>query len=117
MHFWFEDNDLLEKYNTIQDKVSADIKIEFGSEPIYNKEFLKTKIKYQGDKATDFCDKKIPKVDSNHTCLAVISLDSAPKKDDNYYRQVFLKECKFIEKKVVRHIHNNLSDFTYSSGE
>ena len=56
-------------------------------------------------------------MDSNHTCLAVISLDSAPKKDDNYYRQVFLKECKFIEKKVVRHIHNNLSDFAYSSGE
>ena len=117
MYCWIEDNDLLEKYNTIQDKVSANIKIEFDSEPIYNKEFLKTKIKYQGDKATDFCDKKIPKVDSNHTCLAVISLDSAPKKDDNYCRQVFLIECKFIEKKVVRHIHNNLSDFAYSSGE
>ena len=28
---------------------------------------------------------KIPKVDSNHTCLAVISLDSALKKDKNYY--------------------------------
>ena len=27
------------------------------------------------------------------TCLAVISLDSALKKDDNYYPQVFLKEC------------------------
>ena len=32
-------------------------------------------------------------VDSNHICLAVISLDSAPKKDENYYLQVFLKEC------------------------
>ena len=41
--------------------------------------------------------KKIPKVDSNHTCLAVISLDSVLKKDD-YYLQVFLKECKYIEK-------------------
>ena len=44
-------------------------------------------------------------------CLAVISLDSAPKKDDNYYPQVLLKECKYIEKKVVRHIHDNLNDF------
>ena len=26
---------------------------------------------------------------SNHTCFAVISLDSALKKDDNYYLQVF----------------------------
>ena len=37
---------------------------------------------------------KIPKLDSNQTCLAVISLDSALKKTDNYYPQVFLKECK-----------------------
>ena len=36
----------------------------------------------------DFYDKKVPKVDFNHTCLAVISLDSA-QKDENYYPQVF----------------------------
>ena len=56
-------------------------------------------------------------MDSNHTCLAVVGLDSALKKDDNYYLQVFLKECKYIEKKVIRHIHDNLSDFSYSFGE
>ena len=38
-------------------------------------------------------------VDSNNTCLAVSILDSALKKDENYYPQVFLKECKYIEKK------------------
>ena len=84
---------------------------------VYKKEFLKTKTKSHGDKVTDFYDKKIPKVDSNHTCLAVISVDSTLKKDDNYYSQVFLKECKYIQKKVVRHIHDNLSDFSYSSDE
>ena len=56
------------------------------------------------NEVTDFYDKKIIKVGSNHSCLAVISLDSACKKDDNYYLQVFLKECKYIEKKVVRHM-------------
>ena len=61
--------------------------------------------------------KIISKVDSNHTCLAVISLDSALKKDDSYNLRVFLKECKYIEKKVVRHIHDNLSDLSYSSDE
>ena len=39
---------------------------------------------------------------------------SALKKDENYYQQVFLKECKNIEKKVIRHINNNLSDFPSS---
>ena len=47
-------------------------------------------------------------MDSNHTCLAVISLDSALKKDGNYYPQVFLKKCKYIEKKVVRHIIDDI---------
>ena len=37
--------------------------------------FLKTKIKSYGDKVTDFYDKEIPKVDSNYTGLAVMSLD------------------------------------------
>ena len=89
MYFLIEDDDLL-KYNTIWDKVSADIKNEFDSEPVYNKEYLKTKIKSNGDEVTDFYDKKIPKLDSNHTCLAVISLRSGLKTGENYYPQVFL---------------------------
>ena len=43
-------------------------------------------------------------VDSNHTCLAIISIDFALKKDENYYPLTFLKECTYIEKKVVRHL-------------
>ena len=104
MYFFIEDGDLLEKHNTIWDKVSADIKQKFDSEPVYNKIFLKIKIKSHGDEVSDFYDKKIPKVDSNHTCLEVISLDSAVNKDGNYYPQVFLKECK----EVIRHIIDDL---------
>ena len=44
MYFLIEDYDLLEKYITTWDKVSADIKKEFDSEPIHNKNYLKTKI-------------------------------------------------------------------------
>ena len=66
---------------------------------------MKTKIKSHGDEVTDFYEKEIPIIDSNYTCLAMISFDSALKKDDNNYRE------------VVRHIHDNLSDFFYPSGE
>ena len=113
VYFLIQDDELLEKYNTIW----ADIKKEFGSEPVYHKNYLKNKIKSHGNEVKDFYDKKIPKLDSNHTSLAVIGLDSALKKDDNYYLEVFLKECKYIEKKVVRHIQDSLSDFSYSSDE
>ena len=58
MYFLIEGDDLLEKYNTIWGKVSADIKKEFDSKPVYNKSYLKTKIKIHGDEVTDFYDKK-----------------------------------------------------------
>ena len=96
MCFLNEDNDLLEKHNTILDKISADFKKEFDREPVYNKKFLKIIIKFHCDKVLD---KKIPTADTNHSCLKAISLDSVNKKCDNYYLQVFLKECKYIEKK------------------
>ena len=41
-------------------------------------------------------------------------MDSALKKDNNHYPQAFLKECKYTEEKVIRHIHDNLSDFSSS---
>ena len=68
MYFLVEDNDVLKECNTIWEKISADIKKKFDREPVYNKEYLKTKIKSKGDEVTDFCDKKTPMVDSNHTC-------------------------------------------------
>ena len=38
------------------------------------------------------------KIGSNHTYLAVITIDSVLWRDKNYYQQVFLKECKYIKK-------------------
>ena len=80
---------------------------------------MKTKIKSHDDEVTEFPNKRIPALDTNRTCLEVISLDSTLWKDDNYYLQVFLKECKYIAKKVVRNINHNLGDFSFSdeSGE
>ena len=57
-------------------------KKELDSEPLYNKEFLKTKIESHGNEVTDFYDKQIPRVNSNNSCLAVTSLDFALEKDE-----------------------------------
>ena len=43
-------------------------------------------------------------------------MDSALKKDENCYLQVFLKECKYIEKKVIRHIRH-IADLESSSDD
>ena len=86
------------KHNIIWNKINADVKKEFDRKPVYYKNVLKTKIRSYGVRPTNFYDKEIFKVESNRTFLAVISLSSALKKDENYYPQVFLKECKYIEK-------------------
>ena len=44
-----------------------------------------------GNEPTDFHDKEIVIVGSDYTCLAVITMDSALEKDENYYPQEFLK--------------------------
>ena len=81
---------------------------DFDNEPVYNKEYFKnTETKSHGKEVTDFYDKQVPKVDSNHTCLAVMSLEFVLKKDENYYPQVYLKECKYTEE-IFRHSHGNL---------
>ena len=52
----------------------------------------------------------MPRVASNCICLAVIWIDFVLKKDGNYSLQVFLKECKYIEKeeKVIIYITDGL---------
>ena len=75
---------------------------------------MKIKIKSHGDEVTDFYDKKM---DSNHACLAATSLASALKKDENCYLQVFLKECKYIEKMVIRHTVDFIENSSDDSDE
>ena len=62
MHFLIKNDELLKKYETMSDKLKADIKKELDSKSVYNKNFQKTKIKSHGDEVTDFYDKDISKV-------------------------------------------------------
>ena len=70
---------ILKKYNDIFHIVSNSIE-NIDSKNVYSKRFLKSKIKFHGDNATDFQDKKIPNVGSNVNCLAVILIDFVLKK-------------------------------------
>ena len=45
MSFLIKDDELYKKYDEIWEKFRDSIKKEFGSEPVYNRKYLKTKIK------------------------------------------------------------------------
>ena len=72
-----------------------------------------------GDEATDFLNEEMAKLDSNYTCLAVIEIDFILKKDENYYPQIFLIECKYIEKEkmALRYITDDLENYFEDSDE
>ena len=56
-----------QKYNDIWNKVNNVLKKEFDNEPIHTKKPFK----------------KMPKAGFNHTCLAVITIDSVIEKDES----------------------------------
>ena len=60
--FLIKDDELLEQYNEIWEKLKNSLKKELGSNPIYNEKYLKAKIKsYNGKINANFHNNKIPK--------------------------------------------------------
>ena len=77
MSFLKKDDELLEKYNEIQKKVSNTIKKGFDSEPVYNEKYLETKTKAcEGENNTNFHSDEIPKEGSQCIHLLVTLIDS-----------------------------------------
>ena len=81
MSFLANDKEFLKKYAKLWGKIKDLICKKFDSEPIYNNNYIKTKIKsYNNDIRTNFGDesnnRKVPKEDCSYKCLSLISLDS-----------------------------------------
>ena len=98
MSFFDKNDEVLEKYNEIWEKVKNITKKEFDSGPVFNEKYLKAKT-----------NNKIPQESSHFICLSVILFDSVYIAGKNYCPQVF-RECKYVvkEKKIPKHIIDNL---------
>ena len=73
MSFLIKGDELIEKYNEVWEKVRNIIKKEADSELVYNKKYLKAKVKSYNEKInTNFHNSKIPKEGSQFICLLVI---------------------------------------------
>ena len=85
-----KDNELLEKYNEVWEKVKNSLKREFGCKSVYNKKCLKARIKSYNEKInTNLHNNKLPKEDSQFICLSIILLDSVFRSGKNFYPSVF----------------------------
>ena len=71
------DKEILEKYSEIWNKIKSFIKKEFNSEPVYNDQYIKIRIKIYNNRVhTNFQHNIIPKDNEYCAWLSIILLDS-----------------------------------------
>ena len=85
-------------------RLEKKINIKFHSEPIYDKKYIKAKVReFDGVIKTNFLGNKVPKENMRYTCIACLTIDSVVRMDKKNYPQVYLKECKYKIKKIQMH--------------
>ena len=101
MSFVIKDDDVLDKYNEIWDKIKETLSIKFHSMPVYDEKYIKAKVReFNGVIKTNFLGDEIPKENVHYACIACITIDSVMKMEKKNYPQVYLEECKYKIKKI-----------------
>ena len=100
MSFVIKDNDVLDKYNELWDKLKTDLNIKFHRMPVYDEKYIKTKItEFNRVINTNFLGDEILKESMHYACIACITIDSVMRIEKKNYPQVYLEECKYKIKK------------------
>ena len=111
MSFIIKNDDVLDKYNQIWDKIQSTLNLKFQSIPIYNEKYIKAKAKeFNGVIKTNFLGDEKSKENVHYTCKACIAIDSVMRMEKKNCPQVYLEECKYKIKKtnMTKFINNEL---------
>ena len=101
MSFVIKDDDVLDKYKEIWDKIKETLSIKFHSMPVYDEQYIKAKVRvFNGVIKTNFLCDEVPKENKHYTCIACITIDSVMRMEKKNYPQVYLEECKYKIKKT-----------------
>ena len=102
-------------------KIEELLNVKFESKSVYGDDdkHIKTKIKSYRDKVNkNFHSKKVPKENSPHKCLSIITLESIIKLNKKYYPQTLFEECKYeVKNKKVENLINDDLELTSSDNE
>ena len=99
--FMIKNNNILDKYNKIWNKIKEKLSIKFHSKPVYDQTYIKAKVReFDSVIKTNFLGNEIPKENMHYTCITCITIDSVMKMDKKNYLQVLLEECKYRVRKI-----------------
>ena len=80
MSFLIKDDETWEKYKQLLGVIKNKIGIKFHSEPIYERKYLKAKIReFVGVMKTNFLGNGTPKENMHYTCIPCITINSVIK--------------------------------------
>ena len=89
------------KDTQIWDAIKNKRVVKFHSEPVYDKKYLKTKVReYDGVIKTNFLGNDVPNENMHYTCIACITIGSVIRMENKYFLQVSLEECKYKIRKI-----------------
>ena len=96
-----KDDDVLDKYNEIWNKIKKALNIKFHSIPVYDEKYIKPKVgEFNGVIKTNLLGDEIPKENVHYTCIACITINSVMRMKKMNYPQLYLEECKYKIKKI-----------------
>ena len=91
--FIVKDEDIIDKYNEIWDRIKEKLNIKFHSMPVYDQTYIKAKVReFDGKIKTNILGDGVPKENMHYTCIACITIHSVMRMDKKNYTQVYLEE-------------------------
>ena len=120
MSFVIKDDDVLDEYNEIWDKIKEKLNIKFHSMPIYDEKYIKAKVRgFNVAIKTNFLGDEITKENVHYTWIACITIDSVMRMEKKNYPQLYLEECKYKIKKtkMTKFINTDLESDLDSASE
>ena len=101
MSFVIKNDDVLDKYKEIWDKIKGKLNVKLHSMLVYDEKYMKAKVReFNGVIKTNFLGDEVSKENEHHTCIACITIDSVMGMEKKNCPQVYLEESKYRMKKT-----------------
>ena len=99
--FIVKDEDIIDKYNEIWDRIKEKLNIKFHSMPVYDQTYIKAKVReFDGVIKTNFLGDGVTKENMHYACIACITINSVMRMEKKNHPRVYLEECKYRAKKI-----------------
>ena len=99
--FIVKDDDIIDKYNEIWDRIKEKLNIKFHSMPVYDQTYIKAKVReFDGVIKTNFLGDGVTKENMHYACIACITINSVMRMEKKNHLRVYLEECKYRAKKI-----------------